>query len=155
KSRRRAACAYRLRHSRIRSVVCIRSRKFNGGTASATSPRVTTFRSARLSAGRRERSFPLGSRCPTATGAGATTRLKRTSRVLSSAVARTMGHKNSDDNIWASSASKWATRAGAHAASVDRIINQVEKTPQGKNRSLKVDRDRLAEQLMQVWPEWI
>src|SRR5262249_30578878 len=67
----------------------------------------------------------------------------------------TMGHKNSDDNIWASSASKWATQEGVHAASVDRIINQVEKTPQGKNRSLRVDRDHLAEQLMQVWPEWI
>ena len=65
-----------------------------------------------------------------------------------------MGSKKSDLS-WTSSASKWATQPGALAASVNRIINQVQKTPRGENRSLRVNRDRLAERLMQVWPEWI
>jgi len=63
------------------------------------------------------------------------------------------------DQTWTSGASKWATQGGVHAASVDRIINQVEKSRDGKKCIEQVGRDqltgRLAEQLMGIWAKWI
>jgi hypothetical protein len=62
-----------------------------------------------------------------------------------------MGAKKPD---WAAPALKWAMTEGAHAASIEQIIDAAETTPKGR-KCLHVDRYRLAGELMHAWSQWL
>jgi hypothetical protein len=65
-----------------------------------------------------------------------------------------MGAKKSD-GTWTAPASKWAMEPGAHAVSIDRIIDKVATGSKDKKCVQNVDRDRLAEKLIHAWSQWL